>query len=158
LVFIGILLGLASLSVGDGGREEGLRQEAARLAALTELAGQEAILQSRELGLALGESDYRFLHWEDERWWPYVAQGFIHHRELPVPTRLEARIEDLALELPPDAPLERPAIVLGSSGELTPFEIRLSAGRDGPAYLVIGEAGGAVHVVAGVGAPGGASR
>ena len=55
LVIIGILLTMASLSVGGGGEQRQLREEAERITALLALAADEAILKNRELLLSVEE-------------------------------------------------------------------------------------------------------
>ena len=50
LVIIGILVGFAALSVGSGSLERRVEQEAKRLMALIDLAGENAMLYGEEMG------------------------------------------------------------------------------------------------------------
>ena len=68
MLLIGIILTFATLSLGDGGRGKLIDREARRLAALVELAGEDAVLSGRELGLYFDAAGYRFLTLDGETW------------------------------------------------------------------------------------------
>ena len=58
VVIIGITLSFAVLTVSSG--EDEVETEARRFAALVKLAGEEAVLRSRELAVEVQRSGYRF--------------------------------------------------------------------------------------------------
>lgn len=128
LVLIGVIASLAVLSFG-GTRDPRMETEARRLAAVMELAMQTAILQNRELGLVLDQSGYRFSHLEEDTWLPVQASAdrTLRARELPDGMRLEWSTDGLPGRAAPDSDKDdhRPAVLLLSSGEQTPFRVTL---------------------------------
>ena len=144
IVIIGLILSMAVLSVG-GGRDDEVEEEARRLAALMELAGQEAILKTKELGLRFTPNGYQFMVWKkgddekdgderEDRWQEYV-DGVLKARELPEELEFELFLEGLPVTLEmedSDADEDKkkkkikPHIILFSSGERSPFELTIS--------------------------------
>lgn len=130
LVIIGIVVTLTTLSVGQG-RDSILLQDANRLAALLELASDEATLQGRQLGLQFSHDGYRFMFLEP------VAEGAPHWLPMTGDTMFKARtfhpaitpqllLEGMPQNLPLVADAEKPPqVFLFASGERTPFELRL---------------------------------
>lgn len=123
LVLIGIVVTIGVLSVGDRIGEQ-VETEARRLTALTQLASEEAVLQSRELGIRFEQDGYRFFVLESEGWQPLEGDAILRRRELPEQVDMELFLEGLPVDLDvePDAP---PQVFLHSSGERSPFELVL---------------------------------
>jgi general secretion pathway protein H len=143
LVIIGVLIGFAVLSVGEDGRERALEREARRLAVLLELASEEAVLQARELGLAVGERGYAFFLLEGSGWL-VLDDEILRPREFPDDVRTA-----LVVEGRPAAPAREgqpPQILLLSSREVTPFtlDLRLESGTRG--YRLHAELNGRIRV------------
>lgn len=147
LVIIGILLTMASISVGGGGEQRQLREEAQRLAALVALAGDEAVLKSQELLLAVEENGYAFLIQDEKgKWLPVDGTGSLRPRELPEGMRLSVSVDEpltpadsQALEENGEAKPEEPGQVwILSSGEMSPFTLTLRL-EDGPSYQLHGD-------------------
>ncbi|MCF7200851.1 type II secretion system minor pseudopilin GspH [Pseudomonas oligotrophica] len=151
LVLLGILVGLAVLASGSSSSSRELQEEARRLAALIGVLSDEAVLDSREYGLLIGEHGYRVLRYDegDGRW--YEAER-VRGRQLPDWMRLELELdgEPLRLVAPAggeddraglsreDEPARRrrgprlePQLLVLSSGELSPFTLRLAERRTG---------------------------
>ncbi|MGM0593465.1 MAG: type II secretion system minor pseudopilin GspH [Pseudomonadota bacterium] len=129
LVLVGIILGVAVLSLGDGGRGERIREEATRLAALLELAGEEAVLNTTPYGLALREQGYRFMFHRDGQWQPLEGDTLLKPRSWPVGIEVALFIDghEVSLEEPESEEEKepRPALVLYPDGERSPFELEL---------------------------------
>ena len=169
IFIIGITLTFAALSINNRDQEQRAEQEAQSLAARLDLAGQESVLQSKELALELTEegSGYQFLALEAEGWQVLDAdQDALRPRSLPGGMRLEMKLEGEEIQLTeisgkdaddgdkdPDEDLERsgdevtpPRIYLLSSGEITPFTATLHT--DGVTdYQISGTANGALKVI-----------
>ncbi|GIX22736.1 MAG: hypothetical protein KatS3mg121_1519 [Gammaproteobacteria bacterium] len=133
VVIIAVIVAAAGLSLRDGGRDR-LREEARRLAVLLELAQEEAVLQSRQLGLGVWEDGYGFYVFSgmvDENGrpiWTPLEDPQLRRRAFPEGLRVELYLEGRPVVL--DAlPVERPQIMLLSSGESTPFELELGDGE-----------------------------
>lgn len=136
VVIIGIIATMAVISVNVLGGDHEMDQESQRLQALLTQAREDAMLQSRDIGLRLDESSFEFLEYDDrsERWLPIGEDPMLRPRTLPDGLRLALRLEGRNVQLNPrQPPTERdaifPQVVLQASGDLEPFDILFS--RDG---------------------------
>ncbi len=86
---IGIISGVAVLSVGgvEGGRR--LETEAQRMGHLFSLATQEAILQGRPVGVTLKGAEYGFVMAGKEEWEELEGEPLLANRTLPGDWQLE---------------------------------------------------------------------
>ncbi|WP_372866823.1 type II secretion system minor pseudopilin GspH [Pseudomonas sp.] len=141
IVILGSLIGLAVLSTGIAGPARELRNEAERLAGLIGVLAEEAVLDNREYGLLLHADGYRVLRYDPlaARWQALDDES---HR-LPAWAELSVELEGEALQLPQPAVESRgagdpvPQLLLLSSGELSPFRLRLNERRtDGLCLLL----------------------
>ena len=135
IVIIGSMLGLAVFSMGSAGGSRELRNEAERLAAVMALQLEAATLDNREYGVQLRRDGYRVLAYDEPRaqWLPPEGQ-----RDHPLPAwmQLDFTLEGTALQLPASdeddsTPANQPHLLLLSSGELSPFNLRLRDSRPG---------------------------
>jgi len=136
LVIVGVILTFVTLSMGGDGRAEQLEREARRLAALLELAGEEAVLRSDQLAVRFGDSDYEFLILAGGQWLPLSGDPQFRLRRLPAGMRMRLELEDSP---PPDLDASDenlPQVFLLSSGEMTPFTVTLSADETEQRFLV----------------------
>ncbi len=131
LVLVGIMIAGVSLSLGDGGREARIKQEAQRLLQLLTLAGEESVLASRESGLLLHQRGYRFVLHDGEQWLPNEDHMF-RPRTLPEGMAAELYLDGMLIPLPLE-PLSlegdeppSPQVLILSSGERSPFELILA--------------------------------
>ena len=124
LIIIGVVLSFVTLSVGNGRQTQQLQQEAQRLASLLTLASQEAILQAKEFGVAFTPEGYRFYEWQGQtKWYALNNDDLFYPRTLPPAISLAFYFANEPLQLEEKA--NQPQLLLLSSGEFTPFEIRL---------------------------------
>ena len=135
LVLISIIISFAVLSV-DTGPEE-LRREGDRLASLLQLAAEDAVMNGREYRLLPNRRGYTFEQLIDGKWRP-GADELLRDRELPAGTILGLELEGEPVSLPwpgSQSDEDPPALLLLSSGEITPFTITIrdEANRE---YLV----------------------
>ena len=123
VVIIGILINFAVLSLRSHSPLDQLNDEARRLESLLRIAGEEALLRSSFIGVDVTETGYGFLRLEDETWQP-VDDTLFRDRELP---------EEIAITLDTSQPTSddedqrTPEIILLNSGEITPFELKISS-------------------------------
>lgn len=122
LVIIGVIVGFATLSLGNRNRDV-LDQEARRLAALMPLALQEAMLSARELGFVLDEGQYAFLVLGPDGWRP-MEDDVLRTRTLAPQVEAELAGDPPGLAEPEQEALQ-PQILFLSSGQITPFELTL---------------------------------
>ena len=127
LVLISIVLGVALLRFNIHDFDEHLKEESRRLAHLIELADQQAIYQTQEVGLLFERDQYRFLVFSDDKWTP-IDDDLFRARPLPDDIEIILNIEGAEIRVTQSAQqAETPQIVFYSSGEWTPFEITLQA-------------------------------
>lgn len=145
LVLMGVILAIAVLSVGDGGRSDRIREEARRVVALIDLASEEALLNTTPYGLEWRPDGYRFLLFRDGGWqllerdsllgtrhWPPGVEAELYIEGQPVaPSLAEPQSDEGEEEGGKDELL--PAVVFFPDGERTPFEMMLS--YPDPPYL-----------------------
>ena len=150
LVIIGVILTLATLSLPRPSPHDEIERQAARLAVLLQLARDEAMLRSREMGLRADAEELQFLILDDEGW-EVLQDDVLRPRRWDEDTRAELVVEGFATER--ESPgRERgeeiqPQVLLASSGEMTPFELVLtSRTRRLGAWEIHGTASGRVTV------------
>jgi general secretion pathway protein H len=136
VVIIGIITSMAVISVNVLGGDHEMQQEAERLQAILIQSREDALLQSRDLGLRLDETSFEFLEYDGrtERWRPVLGDSLLRERTLPPGLRVRLRVEDRDVQLKPRQPeTERepiyPQVILQASGEIVPFDVIFS--RDG---------------------------
>ena len=144
-VIIGVIVSFTTLAIGNSGQTQQLQQEAQRLASLLTLASQEAILQAKELGVAFTSEGYRFYEWHNPRWQVLNNHDLFHPRILPPTIQLVFYLANESIQLAEKG--EKPQLLLLSSGEFTPFEIRLmTKSNERRYYQLTGNITGMVNV------------
>ncbi len=150
VVIIGIVLGIVTITVDT--RREKVSDAVDRLASITRLASEEAVLRSRELALEIKPGGYLFLTLGREGFMPLEGDPLLRERKLPEDLELELYLAGEPVEI--DAQendlsgnVERPPrIYLFSSGEITPFELRIRDPYTEAEYSVAGEMTGVISV------------
>jgi general secretion pathway protein H len=140
VVIIGVITSMAMLSIHVLGGDHEMQQEAERLQAILTQAREDAMLQSRDLGLRVDATGFDFLQYDTrtERWHVIDGDPLLHPRELPEGLHLALRLEDRDVQLKArQAETETepifPHVILQASGDLAPFD--LTFGRDGTEEL-----------------------
>jgi general secretion pathway protein H len=136
VVIIGILTSMAVISVNVLGGDHEMQQEAERLQAILLQTREDAVLQSRDIGLRLDETGYEFLAYDGRvaRWIAVEDDPLLRARSMPEGLRLALRLEDRDVQLKPRQPATerdpiQPQVILQASGELVPFDVGFA--RDG---------------------------
>lgn len=141
MVIVGIMVGMISL-VASGSRDQReLENQARKLVAILQMASEEAVLQNVEIGLSIDEAGYQFRGFDEtNRDWVELPQGFLKPGAFEASLNVDLTGVGDGLKLRPredDAASPRmpgesepatflPRILLLSSGETTPFDIRLA--------------------------------
>lgn len=140
VVIIGIVSSIAILSLGILGDDRSLQQEARRLSSLIELANDDATIQGRDFGLEVMRSGYRFVEYDPllDRWYELLGDDLLRERKLGEGMEFELFLEERRILLDTvaadieseddDSGLEDdylPHILIMSSGDVSPFELRL---------------------------------
>jgi general secretion pathway protein H len=124
LVIIGVVLGTVTLAVGGSGERE-LENAARRAQARIALACERAVLGGHDIGFSLVEEALRFGYITPQGWQPFGPRSGeeLRERSLGDGVAIELSRDGLVLANEDEA---APQLACFSSGELTPFEMRLS--------------------------------
>ena len=140
VIIIAVISAVALLSFGILGDDRNLQREARRLSSLIELANDEATIQGREYGLEILQSGYRFVEHDPllNQWHELLGDDFLRPRQLGEDMEFQLFLEDRRVLLDTSAAdTEReeedtdltddylPHILIMSSGDVSPFELRL---------------------------------
>jgi len=136
-----IIVSIALLSLGVLGDDRQLREEARRVGSLLQAAQDEAVMQGREFGLEVMLESYRFVEYDpyELRWLELHTDDIFRYRKLPDNVEFDLLLEDKIVLLSLDAKAMddedddsrdsneayAPHIMIFSSGESTPFELRV---------------------------------
>lgn len=133
VALIGVMLSVIVASVGDGGRQKQMENEARRLVAVIKLARDEAVLMSQELALVVGDSHYDFQHFGEKGWEPLPDEKILRQHDLKDGLEIELEMEDFVFtpkrKKPKDDDKAEPdddtavRIYFLSSGELQAFTL-----------------------------------
>jgi general secretion pathway protein H len=134
VIIIGVLINFVTISFGRNSPQDQLKTEAQRLSSLIGLASEEALLRSVLIGVDIGEQAYGFMHLEEGNWVP-MDDNLFRKRELP-----EGMLFTIAStqQIGEDEEEDLPEIILLNSGEMTPFELKLSSDRIDSYYRLTG--------------------
>ena len=141
MVILGIILAVAFLSFGLLDQDRSLGREARRLSSLIELATDEATTQGRDFGLEFMTAGYRFVEYDPliDQWFQLDGDDFLRERELDEGVELELFLEERSVLLHTEAQETEddeeedgrdltddylPHVLIMSSGDVTPFELR----------------------------------
>ncbi|GAB4350015.1 MAG: hypothetical protein Kow006_12260 [Gammaproteobacteria bacterium] len=138
LLIIGLSVGFIVLSVSTRGDDRLAEEEARRLAALIEMAQQEAIVHNRELAVTFGRDGYRFLRLEEKKWQVISEDELLRPRELPPGIELKLTLEGDSPGIGEADEADTPHLFLLSSGERTPFEVTIRPVSGPGGYRIFG--------------------
>jgi general secretion pathway protein H len=164
VVVIGVIVSIGLLSLGVLGDDRQLRREAFRIGSLLEVAQDEAVMQGREFGLEVLLSSYRFVEFDpfQRRWAEVQTDDVFRARQLPEGIEFDLLLEDKSVLLKIDAEdlseedeEERlnsknefaPHILIFSSGDSTPFELRIVDRAREYTVILTGDLAGSIEVM-----------
>jgi general secretion pathway protein H len=132
LLIIGLIVGVATLKIGNPAPDK-LREESRRLEAILGLAREEAILQSRDFGVSFWQQGYAFHDFFEGQWRRVERDRILRTYQLPEGMRVQLTLEGIDVVMSPVEP-EKPQVFILSSGEMSPFKLRLKF-LDLPAFF-----------------------
>lgn len=164
IVVMAIIVSIGLLSLGVLGDDRQLRREAFRIGSLLEVAQDEAVMQGREFGLEVMLSSYRFVEFDPYqlRWAEVATEDVFRARELPEGMEFDLLLENKSVLLDIDAevltePDEKeksnskndfaPHILIFSSGDSTPFELRIVDRERDYTVILTGDLVGSIEVM-----------
>jgi len=143
LFIVGIVVAMALLSLGTLGDNRNLETEARRLSTLIQMANDDATIQGRDFGLEVMQSRYRFVEFDPflNQWFQVTDDDFMRERALEEGSEFELIIEERRVLLQEAARETEgedededdrdltddylPHILILSSGDTSPFELRI---------------------------------
>lgn len=148
VVIIGVVTGAAVLSIrGSGVRE--VENAARRAQALVQLACERAIIGGRDMGFSVVREGLRFGYFELDGWRPldHIGNDELRARPLGRQLILSAEREGIRLLLT-EEPGREPSFICLSSGELTPFLLRVERADAPQAWELEGKLDGELVLTA----------
>jgi general secretion pathway protein H len=133
LVIIGLIVGVATLAISNPAPEK-LREETRRLAAVMNLAQEEAILQSRDFGVTFWQQGYSFHEFSEGNWLQVKKDQTLRSYQLPKGMRLQLVLEGMDVIMSA-VELEKPQVFILSSGEISQFKLRFKFPDIMPAFF-----------------------
>lgn len=167
IVILGISVALLLPNMGSLRDDRDLERAAQRLAALLELASEEAGMQGRELGIRFGRDNYAFVDLDPDTgaWIALSGDDMLYPRTLPEDSDFELLLEErqilLESEAIPAADDDKdddeltidvgpaPHVALLSSGETTPFTLYLRQDFSRTSIVIEGDALGGIEINSG---------
>lgn len=167
VIIVGIITATVILSIGNLGDSREMLREGRRVSMLLQTASDEAVLQGRDYGMEIVEAGYRFVEFNPyTRQWADIPQDDMYrYRRLPEDHSFELYVEDRPLLLTAEptnlsktdktrdkdkddeeAAFYSPHILVFSSGEITPFELRIVRRFDRQAVTVTATVMGELEV------------
>jgi general secretion pathway protein H len=136
IVIIGVMVAMVTLSFNVLGSDRQTAEETRRFWAVLRQAREEAELQSIDLAVFVGSSEYEFLRFDTRRnEWRQVADDSLYApRSLPEGLRFRIWLEGRELVLKPGLPDRSkkdenqkwpPQLTVLSSGDVAPFELQV---------------------------------
>lgn len=141
VLIMAIISAMLLMSFGILGDDRALQQQARRISSLIGLATDEAIMQGRDFGLEFMRHGYRFVEHDAalDQWHEVIGDELLRPRPLEEGMEFELFLEDRQVSLAEEAAdtsvdedsasRERngylPHVMILSSGEVTPFQLRL---------------------------------
>jgi len=140
VALVGLMLTVVVSSIGDGGQEKQMENEARRLVAVVKLARDEAVLMSEELSLVIEDNNrYSFQRLGEKTWEPLADEHTLNQHSLQSGLVMELELEAYAY-----TPKQKKSsdsnstmrddravrIYFLSSGEVQPFTIYIKSKHD----------------------------
>ncbi len=150
IVIIGIAVSFATLAFGDN-QADRMAHKSQQLAALIDLAKEQAIFNSEELGILFTKDSYAFYKLtsvldrdkkERSVWTPIEGDRILSKRTLPDSLSYELFLEGIQVNFSAANLKEiTPHVFVLSDGSISPFELKLTSNTDHEFKMVMAENG-----------------
>ena len=145
IMIIGLMANFIVLSYPEPSPVAQAKKETRKLAHLISLAAEDSLLRSRPVALHVTADGYRFLIRTEKNVWIPSRDKLFGSQKFPPGVKLELNLTDDETDFTsPDQ--ENAQILLSSSGELTPFRIRLVADKSSHYTELTGEFSGRLKI------------
>ncbi len=124
VVIVSIVSVMGVQMISSGSVERNLQQHGRILQASIEYSCDQAILQNRSYGLRFYQTGYQFSQYTNQQWIE-VTSEIISNNQFADGSLLSLEIDGYSVVLPEEVD-EVPQLMCDSSGQLTPFIVRIS--------------------------------
>ena len=124
VAIVAIALSLMQISIGVGDEDRELKRVGKDLGKLFHLLTQEAVFENRNFAISVQENGYQVMIYEENQWQP-TEDRFLKQFKMPQRQRSELIIDELPVDIS-DTENPQPHILILASGEMTPFEWRIT--------------------------------
>lgn len=124
VAIVAITVSMVQLSVGLGDETRDLKRIGKDLGKLLHLLNQEAVFESRNYAISVQDKGFIVLEYNEGKWLP-SGQSFFDKIKMTESQTSELIIENQVIDIS-EKSIPEPHILILSSGEMTPFEWRIS--------------------------------
>ncbi|MGL5743491.1 MAG: type II secretion system minor pseudopilin GspH [Legionella sp.] len=136
LVIVGITFGFALIAFGDFGESRKILFAAEQLANTLRLAQQQAILETSTLWLRIDNAGYQILQLQNNAQWKAMSnKGIFKMTYFPQDTRITLKTDH-------HTPVGTPAVLITSSGDMTPFTLSFGNSKESHMTMLVGKRNG----------------
>jgi len=153
VAIIAVFVGAAVLSLSVAGNDPATEQQAARLKGVLDLVREEALMQNRDFGVVFTASAYRFYTYDYgvQAWVEPADDRLLAEHALEESLELGLWVEDREIVLeddldPNDLEDPQPQVMILSSGEMTPFEARVSRAASAGEHVLTAAVDGEIEI------------
>lgn len=137
VLIIGITIGFALLAFGDFGNKRRIIMSAEHFMSYLELVEHQAILETSTFGVSLNQNGYQVFRFQAPSTWQTIPSRSIF-RPRYFPENAMIRLEQTASKK------GQPQIIIHSSGEITPFQLRFGLEKQPDIAIVKGNENGTI--------------
>ncbi|MFI4963128.1 MAG: type II secretion system minor pseudopilin GspH [Legionellales bacterium] len=135
---IGVTIGFALLAFGDFGQGRRILFAAEQLVNTLKLAQQQAILDTSTLGLRIDNTSYQILQFQNtSQWEPLSNKGVFKTIYFPAHTVINLKTNTTGKTYDP-------AIIINSSGDMTPFTLSFGSSTEPVITTLVGRPNGSL--------------
>lgn len=143
IVIIGITVGFALISFGDFGGSKRIAFAAEQLGNTLHLAQQQAILESSTLGLQIDNNSYKIVKYQNSSGWSSGTNKVLYKvYYFPQNTSVTLKTNNKPAR-------GFPAVIIDSSGEMTPFTIMVGTEKNSTIMTITGNHDGTIIYTSG---------
>ena len=124
VAIVAITISMVQLSVGLSDDDRNLKRVGKDLGKLFHLLNQEAVFESRNYAISVQDNGFIVLEYSEGKWLP-SSQSFFDKYKMTESQSSELIIENQVIDISKKT-IPEPHILILSSGEMTPFEWRIS--------------------------------
>jgi general secretion pathway protein H len=149
VVIIGVIVSAATLAIGVLGADREVEDQSRRFWAVLQQAREESELQGIDVGVFVARSEYEYMRFDQRKnlWVPLLDDDLYKSRELPKGLEFRLWLEGREIVLRPTLPDREkpddnkkwpPQVMVLSSGDVMPFELRIERDRQEALWRVTG--------------------